>query len=100
MSETASNVVKGGSFLLSQASPDQVFTPEDLSEEQRMIGSTAREFSEKVFARLHEIEQDKPFHSRPLLRELGELGLLGLEIPEEYGGMGLDKVTATVATEE
>jgi len=100
MSETASNVLRGGSFLLSQTSPDQVFTPEDLSEEQRMIGSTAREFSEKVFARLAEIEQDKPFHSRPLLRELGDLGLLGLEIPEEYGGMGLDKVTATVATEE
>jgi len=100
MSEIASNVVKGGSFLLTQASPDQVFTPEDLTEEQRMIGQTAREFSEKVFTRLKEIEEDKPTHSRPLLRELGELGLLGLEIPEEYGGMGLDKVTATVATEE
>ncbi|MBP2016986.1 alkylation response protein AidB-like acyl-CoA dehydrogenase [Symbiobacterium terraclitae] len=99
MSE-ATKMLKGGSFLLSMPDPEQVFTPEDLSEEQRMIAGTAREFSEKVRARLHEIEQDKPFHSRPLLQELGELGLLGLEIPEKYGGMGLDKVTATVAVEE
>lgn len=99
MSE-ATKILKGGSFLLSMPDPEQVFTPEDLSEEQRMIAGTAREFSEKVRARLHEIEQDKPFHSRPLLQELGELGLLGLEIPEKYGGMGLDKVTATVAVEE
>ncbi|MEW8976805.1 MAG: acyl-CoA dehydrogenase family protein [Symbiobacterium sp.] len=99
MSETA-NLLKGGSFLLSTPDPEQVTTPEDLTEEQRMIAGTAREFSEKVRPRLHEIEQDKPFHSRPLLRELGELGLLGLEIPEKYGGMGLDKVTATAAVEE
>jgi len=99
MSE-ATNVLKGGSFLLSTPDPEQVFTPEDLSEEQRMIAGTAREFSEKVRGRLGEIEQDKPFHSRPLLQELGELGLLGLEIPEKYGGMGLDKVTATCAVEE
>lgn len=100
MAETTTKILKGGSFLLQTPAPDQIFTPEDLSDEQRMIASTAREFAEKVRTRSHEIEQDKPFHSRPLLRELGDLGLLGLEIPEEYGGMGLDKVTATVATEE
>ncbi|MFZ5826771.1 MAG: acyl-CoA dehydrogenase family protein [Bacillota bacterium] len=100
MSDATTKIFKGGGFLLEMQSPETVFTPEDLNEEHRMIADTARDFAEKVRTRLHEIEQDKPFHSRPLLRELGELGLLGLEIPEEYGGMGLDKVTATVATEE
>lgn len=100
MADASTAIVKGGSFLLGMQAPSEVFTPEDLNEEQRMIAQTARDFADSVRPRLLEIEQDKPFHSRPLLRELGELGLLGLEIPEEYGGMGLDKVTATVATEE
>lgn len=99
MAETKAKM-KGGAFLLGEGKPAEAFTPEDFSDEQRMIASTAREFADKVRGRLHEIEQDKPFHSRPLLRELGELGLLGLEVPEQYGGMGLDKITATVATEE
>jgi alkylation response protein AidB-like acyl-CoA dehydrogenase len=91
---------KGGSFLLDSAAPAEVFTPEDFNEEQKMIGQTARDFSEGVRAKTHEIEQNKPATSRPILKQAGDLGLLGLEVPEAFGGLGLDKVTATIATEE
>ncbi len=99
MAETKAKF-KGGAYLLESQNPAEVVTPEDFSEETRMIAQTAREYSDKVRGMLAEIEQDKPGKSRPLLREAGELGLLSLEVPEEYGGMGLDKITATVATEE
>jgi len=92
--------LKGGSFLLGSPSPADVFSPEDLNAEQRMIGDTAREWADKVRGLLHQIEQDKPRYSRPLLKEAGDLGLLAIEIPEQYGGLGLDKVTAAVVTEE
>ena len=99
MAETKAKI-KGGSYLLKSPALAEVFTPEELTGEQKMIAQTARDFADKVRGQLHEIEQDKPALSRPLLRELGELGLLGLEIPEEYGGMGLDKITSTAAVEE
>lgn len=99
MAETT-NKLNGGSFLLQAHRPSDVFTPEELTEEQRLIGETARSFADKVRPMLPEIEQDKPGKSRPLLREAGELGLLALEIPEQYGGLGLDKITATVASQE
>jgi alkylation response protein AidB-like acyl-CoA dehydrogenase len=99
MAETRAKI-KGGSFLMASPAQADVFTPEEFTEEQKMIARTARDFADKVRARLPEIEQNKPATSRPLLRELGDLGLLGLEIPEQYGGVGLDKITATVATEE
>lgn len=92
--------IKGGSFLLQSPAPADVFTPEDFTEEHKLIAQTARDMSEKIFGMLHQIEQDKPTHSRKLLKEAGDLGLLGLEVPEQYGGLGLDKITATVATEE
>ena len=91
---------KGGSFLLQSPAPADVFTPEDLSEEQKMIAQSTREYAAKAHGKLKEIEQDKPRYSRPLMKEAGDLGILGLEIPEEFGGLGLDKVTATVASEE
>jgi alkylation response protein AidB-like acyl-CoA dehydrogenase len=99
MSETKAKM-KGGSYLLQSPSPADVFTPEDFSEEHKMIAETARAKAEEIRAKSHLIETDKPGYSRPILRELGELGLLGLEIPEAYGGLGLDKITATVAAEE
>jgi alkylation response protein AidB-like acyl-CoA dehydrogenase len=92
---------KGGSFLIEDRAPQEVFTPEDFSEEQRMIGDTAAEFMEKdVMARLADILALKYEATRELLRKAGDLGLLGIEIPEEYGGLGLDKVSATLAAEK
>jgi alkylation response protein AidB-like acyl-CoA dehydrogenase len=92
---------KGGSFLIEDRAPEEVFTPEDFSEEQRMIGETAGEFMEKdVMSRLGDILALKYEATRELLKKAGELGLLGIEIPEAYGGLGLDKVSATLAAEK
>ena len=92
---------RGGSFLIEDRAPEEVFTPEDFSEEQRMIGETAAQFMERdVMPRLAEILALKYETTRELLRKAGELGLLGIEIPEEYGGLGLDKVSATLAAEK
>jgi alkylation response protein AidB-like acyl-CoA dehydrogenase len=91
---------RGGSFLIEDRSPDEVFTPEDFSDEQRMIGETCVQWMEKdVLPRLPEILAQKFEATRELMRKAGELGLLGIEIPEEYGGLGLDKVSATLAAE-
>ena len=101
--DTQSPVVpaKGGSFLIEDRAPDEVFTPEDLSEEQRMIADTATEFMQKdVVPRLPELLEMKYEATRELFRKAGDLGLLGIEIPEEYGGLGLDKVSATLAAEQ
>ncbi len=92
---------RGGSFLIEDRTAEEVFTPEDLTDEQRMIGDTAEEFmSKEVMPRLPEILALKYEATRELLKKAGELGLLGIEIPEEYGGLGLDKVSATIAAEK
>jgi alkylation response protein AidB-like acyl-CoA dehydrogenase len=91
---------RGGSFLIEERRPEEVFTPEDLTDEQRMIGDTAGDFAEKsVLPRLPEMLALKYEATRELMAQAGELGLLGIEVPEEYGGLGLDKVSATVAAE-
>ncbi len=99
---TTENVLaaRGGSFLIEERAPEEVFTPEDFTEEQRMIGDTASEFGQKsVLPRQAELLALKHEATRELMSQAGELGLLGIEIPEEYGGLGLDKVSATLAAE-
>jgi alkylation response protein AidB-like acyl-CoA dehydrogenase len=92
---------RGGSFLIEERRVEEVFTPEDFSEEQRMIGDTAAEFMEKeMVPRLPEILALKYEATRALLRQAGELGLLGVEIPEAYGGLGLDKVSGCLVSEK
>ncbi len=92
---------RGGSFLIEERRLEEVFTPEDFSEEQRMIGDTAAEFMEKeMVPRIPEILALKYETTRSLLRKAGELGLLGVEIPEEYGGLGLDKVSGCLVSEK
>lgn len=93
-------VTRGGSFLIEDAAAEHVFTPEDLTEEQRMIGETAAAFMQnEMTPRIPEILALKYETTRELLKKMGELGLLGIEIPEEYGGMGLDKVSGCIASE-
>lgn len=94
--------VKGASFLIEETDPQAVFTPEDFTEEHRMIASTTEEFVEnEVLPVIDRIEQDHDFGtSVALMRKAGELGLLGGDVPEAYGGLGLDKISTTIVTEK
>ena len=90
----------GGSFLLESRDPAEVFTPEDLNEEQRQIAATAAQFArEEILPLAAEIEAKKPGVLAGLLRKAGELGLTAVDVPEEYGGMGMDKVSSTLITD-
>src|SRR3989304_3073046 len=90
----------GGQFLISDTAASDVFTPEDLSEEQRLVGQPARDFVEQeVPPVLDRIEAKDWALTRDLLARLGRLELLGIEVPTAYGGAELDKVTALVVTE-
>jgi alkylation response protein AidB-like acyl-CoA dehydrogenase len=92
--------MKGGEFLIAEQAIADVFTPEDLTEEQRMIGDTTREFVDnEVHPQLPAMEGHAWEVARDLVRKAGELGLLGATIPEEYGGLGLDQTTGTLIAE-
>jgi len=92
---------KGGSFLLESAAPADIFTPADLSDDQKLIGQTAEEFVIKeVLPLAKELENKKPGLMPELVRKAAELGLMSGGTPEEYGGAGLDKIATTVLTEK
>src|SRR2546425_8930893 len=92
---------KGGSFLIEDRAPEDIFTPEDITEEQRMFARTAEEFLRKeVIPREDAIyAKDYSVH-RELMQKAGELGLLSIDIPEKYGGLGLHKVSSAVVGEQ
>src|ERR1700727_1975718 len=88
---------RGGSFLIPSTTPEDVFTPADITDDQRLIGQTAEEFVQKeVLPNVPELEAHKEGLMAQLLKKAGEIGLLGGAIPEEYGGAGLDKISSTV----
>jgi butyryl-CoA dehydrogenase len=90
----------GGSFLLESRTPAEIFTPEDLNEEQRQIAATAARFArEEILPRVAAIEAKEPGAMAALLRKAAELGFTAVDIPEEYGGMELDKVSSTLITD-
>src|SRR5271167_2648938 len=89
--------ISGGSFLLEERKPSEVFTPEDFSEQHLLIGQTAEEFAiNEIVPNIEKIEHKDFSVSRDLLKKAGELGLSAVEIPEAYGGLEMDKVTAAV----
>src|SRR6478736_7714883 len=89
--------ISGGSFLLETRKPEQVFTPEDFNDQHRLIAQTAEEFAQNEIQPNVEKMEHKDFAVvRELLRKAGELGLSGVEIPEAFGGLEMDKVTAAV----
>src|SRR3982751_5474806 len=91
---------KGGNFLIEDSSYEDVFTPEDLSDEQIHIAKTATEFSNReVLPAAQDIEAKNFDVIRGLLRKAGELGLLAVDIPEAYGGLEMDKVTSALIAE-
>jgi alkylation response protein AidB-like acyl-CoA dehydrogenase len=90
----------GGSFLLQTRTPEEVFTPEDLNEEQRHIAATAAQFArEEILPATDAIEAKEPGVLRGLLQKAAELGFTAVDIPEEYGGVGMDKTTSTLVTD-
>jgi|HubBroStandDraft_5_1064220.scaffolds.fasta_scaffold30961_2 butyryl-CoA dehydrogenase len=92
-----STKISGGSFLLEERRPEEVFTPEDFTEQHRLIGQTAEEFAvNEILPNVEKIEHKDFSISRALVRKAGELGLSAVEIPEAYGGLEMDKVTAAV----
>jgi alkylation response protein AidB-like acyl-CoA dehydrogenase len=89
--------IPGGSFLLESLEPEQVFTPEDFSEQHQLISQTAEEFAvNEILPNAERIEHKDFSVTRDLLKKAGELGLSSVEIPEAYGGLEMDKVTAAV----
>ena len=92
--------IKGGSFLIADLEPQDVFTPEDLSDEQRQVAKTAsRVARNEVVPAVREIEAKNFAVMTGLLRKAGELGLTGVDVPEMYGGLGMDKITSAVVAE-
>ncbi len=97
----AKPAAKGGSFLLESPLPGDVFTPADLTDDQRLIGQTAEEFVVKeVLPLAKHLENKKAGLMASLVKKGGELGLMGGGVPEQYGGAGLDKIATTVLTEK
>ncbi|HXC47282.1 MAG TPA: acyl-CoA dehydrogenase family protein [Candidatus Sulfotelmatobacter sp.] len=92
---------KGGGFLLESVAPTDIFTPADLSDDQKLVGQTAEEFVIKeVLPLAKDLENKKPGLMAELVRKAAELGLMSGGTPEEYGGAGLDKIATTVLTEK
>src|SRR5690606_12890557 len=86
--------LKGGEFLVKDLSWEEIFTPEDFSEEQRMMLESAKEFIDReVWPKKHQIEKKDYALIQDLMKKLGELGFLGISVPEEYGGLGMGFVT-------
>lgn len=95
------NVLKGGEFLLKESKAANVFIPEEFDEEQKMISGMCQDFLEKeVLPNLERIDSMEKGLMRSLVAKSGELGLLGISVPEEYGGFGQSFVTSMIASDE
>ena len=93
-------VVQGGSFLIEDRTTAEIFTPEDFSEEHRMIAETTRQFIDnEVIPHIDELEHHDWKLARELVKKAADLGLIGANIPEEYGGLGLDQTSGALVGE-
>ncbi len=100
IAEKVKQVLKGGEFLIKNSSPQDVFTPEDFTEEQKMFADMANEFIDKrIMPNVERVDKQEPGLTEQLLQEAADLGLLGAAIPEAYGGMGVDINTESIITE-
>src|SRR5207302_6996838 len=89
--------VLGGSFLLEERKPSEIFTPEDFSEQHQLIAQTAEDFAvNEIIPNAEKIEHKDFSITRDLLKKAGELGLSSVDIPEAYGGVEMDKVTSAI----
>ncbi|MEO5585388.1 MAG: acyl-CoA dehydrogenase family protein [Flavobacteriales bacterium] len=98
--ESKPKALQGGEFLIRESNPQDIFIPEEFNEEQRMIAQSAREFLEQnVWPNLDRIDSMEEGLMQSLLVKAGELGLLGISVPEEFGGFGKDFITTMLLTE-
>src|SRR5437870_11784085 len=101
MTKEVTTSKSGGSFLIEESTPEDIFTPEDFSEEQTMIRDMTEQFVElEVLPQVEKIEHKEWDVTVNLLKRRGQLGLLGIEVPEKDGGANLDKVSAMIVAEK
>ncbi|MEC3884536.1 acyl-CoA dehydrogenase family protein [Halobacillus sp. HZG1] len=94
-------MIKGGGFIVEDLAAEDVITPEDFTDEHLMIAKTAEDFVlGEVVPKIDNLENHEFEHSVALLKQAGELGLLGADVPEEYGGLQLDKISSSLITEK
>ena len=92
---------QGGSFLIETRSPGDVFTPEDTTDQHKLIAQTAQEFiDQEIVPRIQEIEDKKPGVLRELLRKAAEVGLSSTDLPQRFGGLALDKISSIIVAEK
>jgi alkylation response protein AidB-like acyl-CoA dehydrogenase len=100
MSTESNKAIKGGEFIIRKTLPEEIYTPEDFTEEQKMIAQMCTDFvNQEVIPHLDRIDKMEEGLMPSILNKAGELGLLGLSVPEEFGGMGVDFNTTMLATE-
>jgi alkylation response protein AidB-like acyl-CoA dehydrogenase len=93
--------IKGGSFLIESRNSQDIFTPEDLTDQHKLIGKTAGEFVEnEIVPLVKEIEEKKPGLLRELLKKAADLGLCAIDVPEKFGGLELDKISSVIVAEK
>lgn len=101
MEKTTNNIIKGGSFLVEDVEIARVITPEDFTDEQKMIAKTTEDYVQnEVVPVIENLEHHEFEHSVRLLKQAGELGLLAADVPEEYEGLGLDKISSALIAEK
>ena len=101
MATMTEQTIKGGAWLIEETDPATVMTPEKLTDEHRLIGQTAAEFIDnEVLPVVERLEQKDWALNRELVAKCGALGLLGTNVPEEYGGVDLDKIATLVVSEQ
>src|SRR5689334_16440567 len=97
---TTTTPVRGAAWLIEDTPASATFTPEQFSDEHRLIGQTADEFmTNEVLPALERLEQKDWELARRLVRRAGELGLLGTDVPDSFGGVGLDKIASIIVGE-
>lgn len=99
--EQTTNIIKGGGFLIEDVEIERVVTPEDFTDVQKMIAQTTQEYVQtEVLPVVENLEHHEFEHSVRLLKKAGELGLLAADVPEEYEGLGLDKISSALIAEK
>jgi len=98
MSDTTTKSLVGGDFLITETPASEIFTLENLNEEQKMLRDSIREFIDREVVPHHELFEHKDYAlTEECMKKLGEMGVLGVAVPEEYGGLGMGFVTTMLA---